>query len=122
VYWFEATCWGKTWVKFSSQQQRVQREDIYLCIKIVLVDPSSPSHRALQRVDLFLCCTLTWTPGTFTASVYRSNTGSIDTRKGTRRRTEWGEEVFLVIIGGTDVMDEVVADGLRTERAPSGWF
>ena len=88
----------------------------------MLVDPSTPSHRALQCVGLFLSRTLVWTPHTFTASAYRSNTGSIDARKGTGGRTEWGEEVLLVVVGGADVMDEVVTDGLCAERAPSGLF
>lgn len=122
MYVFEATCWGKTWVKLSSQQLRVRREGSYLCVKVVLVDPSAPSHRALQRVGLFLSRTLVWTPDTFTASAYRSNTGSIDARKGTGGRTEWGEEVLLVVVGGADVMDEVVTDGLGAERAPSRLF
>lgn len=88
----------------------------------MLVDPSAPSHRALQRVGLFLSRTLVWTPDTFTASAYRSDTGSIDARKGTRGRTEWGEEVLLVVVGGADVVDEVVTDGLGAERAPSRLF
>lgn len=60
-----------------------------------------------------------WTPDTFTASAYRSNAGPVCARKGTRGRTEWGEEVLLVVVGGADVMDEVVTDGLGAERAPS---
>jgi hypothetical protein len=30
--------------------------------------------------------------------------------------------VLLVVVGGADVMDEVVTDGLCAERAPSGLF
>ena len=88
----------------------------------MLVDPSAPTHRALQRVGLVSCGTIAWTPYTFTTSAYGSNTGSIGARERTGRRTERGKEVFLVVVGGADVMDEVVADRLRAERAPSRLF
>ena len=103
----------------SSQQLGVLRQSYYLCVKVVLVDPSAPGHRAFQCVGLLMSRTLVWTPDTFTASGCRSNTCSICARKGTRGRTEWGEEVFLVVVGGADVMDEIVTDGLCAEWTSS---
>jgi hypothetical protein len=38
------------------------------------------------------------------------------------RRTERGKEMFLVIVGRADMVDQVVADVLRAERTPSRLF
>jgi hypothetical protein len=95
----------------------------YLCVKIVLVDPSAPTDRALQRIRLILCRTIAQTPHTVTTSVrHGSNTGSIGARERTRRRTERGEVMLLVVEGRADVMDQVVADVLGAERTPSRLF
>ena len=37
-------------------------------------------------------------------------------------RTEWGKEMFLVIVGRADMVDQVVADVLRAEWTPSRLF
>jgi hypothetical protein len=95
----------------------------YLCVKIVLVDPSAPTDRALQCIGLILCRAIARAPHTFTTSAcHRSDTGSIDARERTRRRTERGEEMLLVIVGRADMVDQVVADVLRAERTPSRLF
>ena len=95
----------------------------YLCVKIVRVNPSAPTDRALQSIGLILCRTIAQTPHTFTTSVcHRSNTGSVGAREGTRGRTERGEEMLLVIVRRADMVDQVVADVLCAERTPSRLF
>jgi hypothetical protein len=92
----------------------------YLCVKIVLINPSTPTDRALQCICLILCRAIARTPHTFTTSVcHRSNTGPVGAREGTRRRTEWGEEMLLVIVRRADMVDQVVPDVLRAEGTPS---
>jgi hypothetical protein len=89
---------------------------------MVVIDPPAPTDRALQCVGLVLRSTITWTPHTFTTSVCRGNTGSIGARERAGGRTEGREELLLVIEGRADVVDQVVADGLRAERTPSRLF
>ena len=49
-----------------------------------------------------------------------SNTRSIEAGERARGRTEGGEEVFLVIVCGTDAVDEMVSNVSRAQRASSG--
>jgi hypothetical protein len=91
----------------------------YLCIEVMLVYPSASADGELQRVNLILRSTVAWAPHTLTASVCGGNTGSIGASERTGGRTEGGKEVLLVIEGGADPMNEVVADVLCTERASS---
>jgi len=88
------------------------------------VYPSASTDRALQCIGLILRRTIAQTPHTFTTSVChnRSNTGSIGVRKRTGGRTEWGKEMFLVIVGRTNMVDQVVTDVLRAKRTPSRLF
>ena len=92
----------------------------YLRVEIMLVYPSPPTDRALECVCLILCSTVAWAPRAFAASMQGSNTRSIGAGERARGRTEGGQEVFLVVVGGADVVYEVVADVLCAQRASSG--
>jgi hypothetical protein len=86
----------------------------------MLVNPSAPTDRALECVCLVLGSSVAWTPRAFAASVRGSNTRTIGAGERARGRTEGRQEVFLVVVCGTDAVDEVVTDILCAQWASSG--
>ena len=93
---------------------------MYLCVEVVLVDPSAPTHRAFECICLVLRSAVACTPRAFAASVRGSNTRSIGAGKRARGRTKGGQEVLLVIIRGADTVDQVVSNILCAQWTSSG--